>query len=76
MLNASSAERTTNVPRPPKPSIRGTIALDPSARISRSYGSRSPVPSSTSLALRSMRVARVFSHVSIRRSSYQASGLR
>jgi hypothetical protein len=76
MSSASSAERSTNVPFAPKPSIGGTWLLEPVARISRWYFRTSPVPSTTWRPARSIRVACVFSHVVMLRSSYQESGFR
>ena len=73
---ASAAVRSTPVPSRPKPSIAGTKLREPVARIRRSYGSVSPVPSATCRRSRSIRSARVFSHVVIARSSYHWSGFR
>ena len=73
---ASAAVLSTPVPGTPKPSILGTRLREPVARISRSYGSFSPVPSATCRLARSIQRARVFSHVVIARSSYHLSGFR
>ena len=76
MPSASDAVRSTKSPGPPKPRISGTKASEPVARMSRSNGSRSPVPSTTSPASRSISCARVLSQQVMRLSSYQASGSR
>ena len=64
------------MPAPPKPAIGGTRLRLPDARMRRSYGSFSPVPSAISRLARSIHSARVLSQVVIPRSSYQASGFR
>ncbi len=73
---ASSASRRTKVPAAPNPGIAGTWPALPVARISRSYGSTSPVASATDRAPTSIPAASVFSQHEMLFSRYHASGSR